>query len=135
MDCGDFTATYIIKSSDNTLAFFKTRGLPDKMTANVAACKFRLVISKLGSQWTISRVLINVIKHTIKFELDKEFDEIKPDGHVSRCIMLAGNGGKQLIQKIFAEREVKVIYDFNDSEAVMTATVDGVTGKWFLVKD
>ncbi|XP_054158648.1 uncharacterized protein LOC128956959 [Oppia nitens] len=136
MDCSDFTDTYIKKSSDNALAFFKAKGHSDKMAAEIMAYKLRLIISKSGNEWTLSRINSNGKQHTLKFELDKEFDEILPNGHIAKSIVSAGNGCKQFIHKqLDGELEIKFIYDFNNSEPVVTGIIGGVTAKWFFAKD
>ncbi|XP_054158649.1 fatty acid-binding protein, brain-like [Oppia nitens] len=131
---GNFTKIYTFKSSDNVLAFLMMRGVPNDKAVKWSKLKSGIDIIKEGNLFTIRRYRdIDEQSHDISFELDKEFDETRPNGQTVRSIVVAGgNDGNQLIKTQLGDNETKFVYDFNDNKLVITGTYtsNGLQAQW-----
>ncbi|XP_054158645.1 fatty acid-binding protein-like [Oppia nitens] len=124
---GDFSNTYTLTSSDNLFEFLKARGLPDDMAADYASAKPTMILSKKGDQFSMRRVFVDDPNksHDVRFELNKPFEEIRPNGPTIKSIVVAGDG-KQLIQTQTGDRDVvRIVYDFNGKDLLSNATIIG----------
>ncbi|CAG2104141.1 unnamed protein product, partial [Medioppia subpectinata] len=93
-------------------------GVSDELIAKVKTVTQEYELTKAGDVYT--QTLSGNNATAVKFELGKEFDEIRPDGKSVKSLVVAD--GNKLIQTQKGDQEIKYVREFNGTELKTTIT-------------
>ncbi|CAG2170177.1 unnamed protein product [Oppiella nova] len=100
----DFSGRFKLTSSDNFDALLKELGVSDDVVNQLKGTTQEYEITKDGDVFTQKSITGDKV-HETKFELGKEFNEIRQDGKTVQSQVVAD--GNRLIQTQKGDREVK----------------------------